>query len=137
MKKIMKKAIVAGALFGLVATNVELASASSKDSDYYMEWPRGGYGEQMTESRDKDNKTSAYIKAHYIGNGNQLYAWVADGDGGNQSGGHYYFIKAGEARKLANVVRERGKDKARIKANLKGYSKQSIASGGVWSPDSV
>ncbi|MGH0950995.1 hypothetical protein [Bacillus mycoides] len=137
MKRIFEKVILTGALLGFVVTNVELASASSSDSDYYMEWPRGGYGEQMTPARDKENKTSAYINAHYIGNGYKLYAWVADGGGGNQSGGNYYTISAGEPRKLANLVREHGEDKARIKANLKGYSVQSIASGGVWSPDSV
>ncbi|OHX31079.1 DUF2712 domain-containing protein [Bacillus mycoides] len=139
MKKFFKKFVLAGALLGFVATNVnvDFASADSSDTRYYLEWPKGGMGTAFTKPRNKDNYTSAYIKAEYIGNGHQLYAWVADGNGGDQSGGHYYYVSAGEARKLANLVKERGQSQARIAANLKGYSFQSIASGGVWSPDSV
>ena len=81
-------------------------------------------------------KTSSYIKAEWIGNGRQLYVWVADSDYNDRSGGHKYFVSAGEARKLANVVKEEGRNYARLAANLKGTSRVSIASGGVWSPDS-
>ncbi|HDX9536145.1 TPA: hypothetical protein ROX87_005684 [Bacillus thuringiensis] len=139
MKKTFKKVILAGALLGFVVTNTNLDIASannSDDSEYYMKWPAGGLGVRYTSDRAKEDKTSSYIKAEWIGNGRQLYVWVADSDYNDRSGGHKYFVSAGEARKLANVVKEEGRNYARLAANLKGTSRVSIASGGVWSPDS-
>lgn len=139
MKNSLKKIIFVGALLGFVVTNTNLDIASANNSDdteYYMKWPSGGLGVQYTGDRAKEDKTSSYINAQWIGNGRQLYAWVADSDYNDRSGGHKYFISAGEPRKLANVVKEEGRNYARIAANLKGTSAVSIASGGLWSPDS-
>lgn len=92
----------------------------------------------QTDSREKLNNTSAYIKPTNISGGDSFRAWVSLENGMDVSGGHHYNVYQGQEVFLINyAVETYGVPvKVRIQAR-KTHGSNTMSAEGVWSPDSI
>lgn len=102
-------------LSGFIATNA-LAKGDTKDSNYYLEMPKGYHVNAYTSARTKYNDSSVYQKNSWIGKDRTLRLWIVDKDKKDTiSGGHYVDITSGQHKNIPSVAYEkRGKTSVRI-----------------------
>jgi hypothetical protein len=123
-------------LTGLFSTNV-FAKGNTKNTGYYLEFPKGYQINRYTGNRLKKNDSSVYQKNSWIGNKKTMRMWVVTSDKKDVSGGHYILVKSGQKKYIPNIAYERhGKSKIRLAAEIKRGNIVRIGAKGVWSPDS-
>ncbi|AUZ28327.1 hypothetical protein BHT94_15070 [Bacillus licheniformis] len=125
-------------LSGLITTNA-LAKGDTKDSNYYLEMPKGYHVNAYTSARTKYNDSSVYQKNSWIGKSRTLRLWIVDKDKEDTiSGGHYVDITSGQHKNIPSAAYEkRGKTSVRIAGEVRGTPNAVVISAkGVWSPDS-